>query len=84
MFELVVELFQIVSMALIAYDETEEGHAAITALLTRLEDEGIDVPFFEPTGEPIEVGSDVSNMDIVKAMAERFAARHKDERSGGA
>lgn len=89
MSEIVFLLKMIVTIlvdAIADYDQTPHGHAAIEALLKRVEADGFDIPFWEPEGElqpfPLNMtGEAVSS--AVDAMAARWRERHPETQSGG-
>jgi hypothetical protein len=78
---LLFRLALIVFAALEHYNETEEGHAALNDLLSDIEDEGFDIPGWEPdvdmNAEPLVVGavSDLTDAAI-QHLRDAWNAKH--------
>lgn len=81
-------LAEIVVSALEVYNETEEGHAALNDLLSDIEDEGFDIPFWEPDAEestepPLDLKqvSDLTDAGV-QAIRDGWLKRHGVTQSG--
>lgn len=86
-FDLLKMVFMILLDAIADYDQTEHGHAAIEALLERVEADGFDIPFWEPeetTEEPIDLNvSSEAVQSAVDAIAKRWLSRHPQSGQSG-
>lgn len=85
---LVFRLLFIIVNALEVYNETEEGHAALNDLLSDIEDEGFDIPFWEPDPEegngqpPLDLNavSDLTDKGV-QAIRDAWLKRHANDNS---
>ena len=83
MFTVLTELVDFVWKAIQVYAASDEGRAELNEILDAVEAAGIDIPFYEPTGETGE-GGDVGDIgsngesDLQAERARKFAERHPE------
>lgn len=72
MFQILVDFFQFLYKGVVTYASSDEGEAELRSILDRLEEDGIDIPFYEPSEPPL-------NVNGVEGSPTNFTDRFKEK-----